>query len=269
MVRSNLVQCSPLERHELGLSAHAQWIHGSQASPLNVSLDTWLSDSECELAARFGHNSRRTQWLAARFVAKQLIVEHLRKTCSSPIKIDLRSVYIQSTDAAGRSIRPRVYVAGRLQDWSLSISHSESIVYVALSTQKSLSVGVDVIDMQSPNRARLSAWMSGRERQTFSAKGDRWCAARAWAVKEAVYKATNHGESFVPGELEVFRDRRGRLGCRLPDGQVPSTLQINSRESGGHFYVLAAASTGRRMKTAEHDRFTQRLNLLTFEDALL
>ncbi len=240
MVQSSLVQCNPPECHEFGLSARAQWIHGhgSQASPLN----TWLSESECELAARFGHRDRRYQWLAARFVAKQLISEHLRQTCSSPTKIDRRSVYIQSTDAAGRSIRPRVYVEGRLQDWSLSISHSESVVYVALSTQKSLSVGIDVIDMQSPNRSRLSAWMSGRERQTFSANGDRWCAARAWAVKEAVYKATNHGESFVPGELEVFYDFHDRIRCRLPDGRQKNTLQINSHESGGHFYVLAIAN---------------------------
>ncbi len=209
--------------------------------------NAWLSDSECELAARFGHHDRRYQWLAARFVAKQLIVEHLRQTCSSPTTIDLRSVYIQSTDATGRPIRPRAYVAGRLQDWSLSISHSESVVYVALSIQKSLSVGVDVIDMQSPNRTRLIAWMSGRERQTFSANGngDRWCSARDWAVKEAVYKATNRGESFMPGKLEVFRDRHGRLGCRLPDGQLPSSLQINNCESAGHFYVLAATSTSR------------------------
>lgn len=239
MVQSNLVQRNLPKCHEFGLSARAEWIHGHgpQASPLK----TWLSDSECELAARFGHNDRRFQWLAARFVAKQLITEHLRQTCSSPTKIDLRSVYIQSTDATGRSIRPRAYVAGRLQDWSLSISHSESVVYVALSTKKSLSVGIDVIDMQSPNRSRLSAWMSGRERQTFSANGDRWCAARAWAVKEAVYKATNHGESFVPGEFEVFYDFHDRLRCRLPDGRQKSTLQIDSHESAGHFYVLATA----------------------------
>ena len=230
-------------------------------------LSRWLSDAECELAERFRDQGRRLQWLAGRWVAKALIAEHLagqsdvrssRDQLNAGRSVDLRAVFIQSSDAVGRSARPRVYVRGRLQDWSLSISHSDSVVYVALATRAGLSIGVDVVELSRPDRRLLDRWMTAAERRSCepSASSVRrtetmstphpWCAARVWSVKEAAYKAVNRGESFVPGQLEVARDTSQRVTCQLPAGLTADTLQIDVREQDGHFFALATVRAKRR-----------------------
>ncbi len=230
-------------------------------------LGRWLSDAECELAERFRDPGRCLQWLAGRWIAKALIAEHLAETSArgqlSAIRpVDLPSVFIQSSDAVGRSARPRVYVRGRLQDWSLSISHSDTVVYVALATCGRLSVGVDVVELGGPDRRLLDRWMTAAERRSFdslaydtSAAALRsteamstqhpWCAARVWSVKEAAYKAVNRGEKFVPRQLEVARDASQRVTCQLSTGHPTDTLQIDVREQDGHFFSLATMQTQR------------------------
>jgi len=239
-------------------------------------LSRWLSDAECELAERFRDQGRRMQWLAGRWIAKALITEHIAEqldghldgpSSHDPLRasrsVDRRAVFIQSSDAVGRSIRPRVYVRGRLQHWSLSISHSDTVVYAALATRGGVSIGVDVVELSSPNRRLLDLWMTTAERRSYdpSAAALRstqfmstqypWCAARVWSVKEAAYKAVNRGESFVPGQLEVARDASQRVTCQLPAGHTADNIQIDVREQDGHFFALAATQDQRRAERSQ------------------
>jgi len=182
----------------------------------------WLSGSECAELARYRHAERREAWLAGRLLSKQLMTAE-NISCVS----DYRAIEILSIDVCGKGTRPIVSVGGRIRDWSLSISHSETAVFVALSQTPGLGVGVDLTPIQEYRPGFLKTWFTSGERQQVRIMGSRR-AAEVWAVKEAVYKASNTGETFVPRRIDVLAGPSGRFFCRY-DGQsstMPCAIRV-------------------------------------------
>jgi len=120
--------------------------------------------------------------------------------------------------------------------WSLSISHTSERVWVALSTVRNVSLGIDLTPLQVYGDGFVRTWFTPAEQAALrSAPPER--AAMFWAVKEAVYKACNVGEKFAPVAVEVRRTEEG-LRCTYRAVDLAETVDIQSRDYPGHAAIL-------------------------------
>jgi len=195
-----------------------------------VVLRDWLSLAERAELDCLGHDVRRRQWLAGRWLAKQLI----RRAIGG---VSLPDIQLLARDERGRGVRPRIRVPGRKLPWSVSISHSEHGVLVALAASESLSVGVDLADLRPDRAARFGA---GFRRLWFTPCEQRWLdvdpprrIATLWALKEAVYKACNAGESFFPQQIEIVPLESDGFRCRYR-GLPLEPISLNVCDLDGH-----------------------------------
>jgi phosphopantetheinyl transferase len=169
--------------------------------------DRSLSVVERQELGRWRDHARREAWVLGRLLSKRLIVAALGQR-----QLPLAQIEIRSRDDRDRGIRPRIRIAGELQPWSLSISHSDRGILVALSTVPGTHLGIDLAPIGVFRPSFLSLWFTEREQVwlTYSEPDE---IAAAWAIKEAVYKAANIGDSFAPQTIEVERRPGGRWGC--------------------------------------------------------
>ena len=167
----------------------------------------WLSPGEREQHSRFRDAGRREAWLFGRLLSKRLILDCFADTISDP-----RSIQIRSRDARGRAVRPCVLLDGRPQPWCLSISHSDRAVLVALCAAPGFSLGVDLVVCQTYPAGFLKTWFAPEEQAWLKQCGSEE-ASKLWAIKEAVYKAQNAGESFAPRRICVRRLRCQQYAC--------------------------------------------------------
>lgn len=196
----------------------------------------WLSDAECAELAQLRHPERREAWLAGRLLSKQLIAAE-----SGTAESDGRSIEVRSRDVHGKGTRPTISIGGSLrEDWSLSISHSDTAVFVVLSTAANLSVGIDLAPMTTYPSGFLKVWFTPREQQQVRTAGSRR-AAEVWAVKEAVYKASNRGETFAPRRIEVLAGPRGRFLCRNAGTTTSLSCEIRVKRIGQDIAAIALA----------------------------
>ncbi len=174
----------------------------------NADPRNWLSDAERREFARFRDEGRLQQWQAGRFLVKQLLNEQL-----VPGSTPWRDVEILSRDEDGRAVRPWVRIHGKPRSWCVSISHTQRGVLAAVSLSPGIQVGVDLAEREELNPQSLVFWFSAGEREQLR-EADARQTAVCWAVKEAVYKAINTGESFVPKKFEVFPQSWETYDCR-------------------------------------------------------
>lgn len=198
--------------------------------------EDWLSDAERRECERFRDEGRLRQWRAGRFVAKQLLNEQL-----VPWSTDWRDVEILSRDDHGRAVRPLVRIYQRPQKWCISISHSRRGVLVAVSLDSAMQVGVDLAEVEDLNPRSLVFWFSARERAKLR-EGNPRHAAVCWAVKEAVYKAINAGESFVPKKFEVFPRDFSAYECHHEGKSLKERSRITVWDVDDHVAVTAIVS---------------------------
>ena len=198
--------------------------------------DAWLSDAERRECERYRDESRMRQWRAGRRLAKKLLSEQL-----VPWTVDLSEIEILSRDDQGRAVRPEVRIQGKPKPWCVSISHSYRGVLVGISLNPRIQVGVDLAEKEELNPHSLVFWFSGRERQRLREAGAR-PAAVSWAVKEAVYKAINLGESFVPKKFEVFPRELGGYECRHEGKSLKDRSRISVWDVDDHVAVTAVVA---------------------------
>jgi phosphopantetheinyl transferase len=169
--------------------------------------EQFLSAGEREELCRWRDPASREAWMMGRFLSKQLVLSRLGDR-----RLDPASIEICSRDPQNRRVRPTVRVGGRLQPWNLSISHSKTALLAALSPMPEVAVGVDLTAVEEFSPGFLATWFTKREQIALSVSEPRQTAAY-WAIKEAVYKAGNCGESFAPRRIEIFPKEPGKYGC--------------------------------------------------------
>lgn len=206
-------------------------------SVFGLSPEDWLSETERRESARYRDARRLRQWLAGRWLAKQLLSEQLVPWCTNWQEIE-----IISRDGQGRAVRPTVRVNQSVQSWCLSISHSRRGVLVGVSLNSAIHVGVDLAEKEELNPQSLVFWFSAKERERLR-EGDGRRAAVCWAVKEAVYKAINTGESFVPRKFEVFPCDTGGFECHHEGKPLNERSRITVWDVDDHVAVTAMVSS--------------------------
>ena len=202
-------------------------------SALDADPQDWLSELERRECERFRDEGRLREWLAGRFTAKQLLYEQF-----VPWTTLWRHVEILSRDEQGRAVRPLVRIDQDQKPWCVSISHSGRGVLVAVSVEPAVKVGVDLAEVEELKPESLVFWFSAREREMLR-EGEPRRAAVCWAVKEAVFKAINTGESFVPKKFEVFQPAHGVYDCRYEGNSLKDRSRISVWDVDGHVAVTA------------------------------
>jgi phosphopantetheinyl transferase len=197
----------------------------------------WLSQREARELAQWRNARRRCNWLLSRFVGKRLVAE--------AAGVNPRDIEILSRDSQGRVNRPCLWRAGAPLPWSLSISHTDRGVLVALAATEQASIGVDLTldDRFSPRFAEL--WFTPAEQSWVREANSRKIGATIWAAKEALYKAVSDGESFAPREFEILADGQ----CRHR-GLLLADCQLQSWSVDGHLAALAVLPTNRTSNTS-------------------
>ncbi len=154
----------------------------------------WISPAETDELWQINDQQRRSQWMAGRRMAKQMIM-------GLTPGLDWSDVEILSRWRR-RGHRPQVRVRGDLMDWSLSISHTSVGVLVGLAFDKEMSLGVDLAREVPTDERFRQMWFTPREK--------RWLAGAPtsrtpilWALKEAVFKAGNGGQAWSPRGIEI------------------------------------------------------------------
>ena len=211
---------------------HAHLRYASMSNRSNHPVDlNWLNPAECSELARWRNDSRRSAWLEGRRLIKELIGDHFPQHRARPSVISICSI-----DEQVRSVRPTVSIDGHRQPWPLSITHSDRMVLVALSTSASTLVGVDLCQYRALPDSFVDTWFTSRERGRWqNLETEQIC--RSWAAKESIYKACNHGEPFMPRRIEVFWDA-DRCVCRYDDYEFGDELTVQNWTVDDHAAVM-------------------------------
>jgi phosphopantetheinyl transferase len=206
---------------------------------------SWLHDAERAECETRRDPKRRECWLLGRVLAKQVLKGRIARDGSN--ELHPQQIVIVSRDGLGRRTGPRVFIDGRLHGWCLSIAYSDLSIAVALTDGRRLRVGVDLVRRQPLGRGFAELWFSTRERDwtaaTDGSAADR--AATVWAIKEAFYKASNTGDRFAPGRIEVSCDDRGTHGIRVDDAKPPTICRAQTAISANHIIAIVTIETGR------------------------
>jgi phosphopantetheine--protein transferase-like protein len=190
--------------------------------------EDWLSPREQLELEQWRDARRRSGWLMSRVMAKHLLGETAGATATD--------FEILSRDALGRVNRPLVWRQGDRLPWSLSISHSDRGVLVALAPSDEAAIGVDLTQEQAFSQSVAETWFTAAELAWYRQTNSRQIGAYIWSAKEALYKALSDGESFAPLEFEVLADGQ----CRHR-GRGLSDCRVQSWTVDGHLAVLAVA----------------------------
>jgi len=182
----------------------------------------WLGPQERRELDRLRDTGRRQQWLAGRRLSKRLI-EPL-------VDVDrVADIQILTRDGRGRGVRPRIVVDSRELQWTLSISHADRGVLVAVAPTNEISLGVDLAGEVPRGAAFARLWFTALERCWLN--GDRGFPRRPrvlWALKEAVYKAANGGEPWNPRQIEVLSLASGGSRCMYRGRRLnPLALEVH------------------------------------------
>lgn len=161
----------------------------------------WLTRGEREWLRSFGAPQRVRQWLGGRWLAKQILITRLASMSFRPCDI-----HVESRDGRDRAVRPQVFLRGRLQPWTVSISHSDHAIYVAATTRADAKLGVDVVPLQRLSKRFVDYWFTDYERQWCLRSADPCAACLLWSLKEAYYKANNDGQPFAPRRIDVVTE---------------------------------------------------------------
>lgn len=198
-----------------------------------TDVTAWLSAGENARRAQIRNAGRREAFVLGRVALKQLLLAECRVHGSDP-----QALEIVSQDALGRKVRPQAILAGRTLPWSVSISHTETAVLVALATEPGVTVGGDLVAPDATAVRFLRSWFDPSE-QKLVARADAAEACRLWAIKEAVYKATNQDDSFLPRRVAIRRTPSDAYQATYRGRDLAPRCHIATWDLPGHVAALA------------------------------
>jgi phosphopantetheinyl transferase/NAD(P)-dependent dehydrogenase (short-subunit alcohol dehydrogenase family) len=164
--------------------------------------ENYLSPSEWAEYQAFTFDKRRTEWLAARILAKK-ILQHVAQRYFSPV--DLKAISL-TKDAHGKPQWTGPYAW--LSDCQLSLSHTEDWVWVVLNWQHGCYVGIDVEKVTERHpRFALDYLTPGEQAMAaLAAEQSHVLHTQLWACKEAYMKALGLGARLSFTDIEVLLD---------------------------------------------------------------
>lgn len=172
--------------------------------------------------AEFKNEGREVLWhIGRQFIKASVsqIVEHGSQFTKQAE--DVENFDVLTRTGLGRGIRPMVFCSGKSLPIRASLSHSDSLFALAVSSDPNTYVGIDIVNLTELEQTALDFWFTKRELAAL----DR-CTAMAqrnkqmsliWSLKEALYKAANFGEAFRPHRWEVVFNQ--------PDGAAEAFIQ--------------------------------------------
>ncbi len=182
--------------------------------------DIHWSPRELAERSRYRDACRQREWDTGRILAKDLLLDQdgLRpETCE-----------VLSVDANGRHVRPNVFWHGQRHPIPISISHQDGTIAVAIGMNPQLAVGIDVVSKRHLGSGFRESWFSPDE-QTWIEQGE-LCAATAWGIKEAFYKAVSDEEPFAPRQIEILRIAGDATSCRYRGSDFSERCAIDVQQ---------------------------------------
>lgn len=177
-------------------------------------------------------------WLLGRLLAKSLILR-----INSYAEMTWQDLSIQSRNEDNRPIRPVVWHSQQPLALSLTLSHFDRSVLVAVSADYQLCLGVDLVAPSAVKPAVQRRWFTDREQQ-FAIQSAT-VAGQIWAAKEAAYKALQRGEPFRPLRLEVTPTSPASCFCHYDAPWRPEPVKVKTWTTpAGHVAASTACARG-------------------------
>lgn len=192
----------------------------------------FLGEAEREEFLHWKDESRKRQWMAGRFLARQLIREMEQHQ-----NLSLNEIEILSRNEKGQSVEPKVFINGEKFQGSLSISHSDEIAWAVLSFKEKTRIGIDLVKEDQSDASHLLNWFSDREK-TVTDFSNPESIRLHWGIKEAVYKAINQGESFSPLKIEIINSPDGTYEFYVDGADITDRCTLQVRQFDHHTAVL-------------------------------
>jgi 4'-phosphopantetheinyl transferase len=155
--------------------------HQASAGDL-PAVDAWLTNDERAVLAGLVVANRRADWRLGRWTAKTLV--------AAVLGVPLRRVEVRAADDGA----PDVFVDGAVANWSLSLSHRDSVAAAAIASHPT-RVGIDLETLERRSDAFVREWLSSDEQAALPPTG----RARdvqvlcCWTGKEASAKLLREG----------------------------------------------------------------------------
>lgn len=163
------------------------WLEQNQADlPAHLA---WLSKSEADRFHTFRFAKRRMDWLLGRWTGKLAVATHLGLSQDDATLRDIEIV-------AAPSGAPEIFVARKLLDIAISLSHSGDVGVCALSNS-GRALGCD-LELIEPRGELFAAEYFTDDEQTLvrgtASEAERWrMVALLWSAKESALKALRAG----------------------------------------------------------------------------
>lgn len=221
-------------------------------SPLPRELAGWLTRTEQDRAERYRSAARQGSFVSGRYLAKRCLLRDSRFQPASDAPNVPAEIEILPDEAGGHGA-PVVRRGGRLQPWSLSISHTPRWTAVAACLHTQLRVGLDLVEMESGIRLN-DLWFSPDEQRIIRAATlPEQARLLLWSIKEALYKTLEPPARFVPRDWETrIADDDG--GLRFRYRQRPYVAQVRLlRIPHTLLLAVAAVQTGNTDRDGPND----------------
>ena len=159
---------------------------------VGAGMPAWLTPEEQRAFAAFRVPKRRREWLAGRWVAKEIVRQ--RHGLQGPEA--WQDIQIGSVRGGLEHGRPVYTLHGHPGPFALSITHCSGVALAALACRENLRLGVDLERVQLRGESFEAVALSGVEIERLRGVcGEtRWRAVtRIWVLKEALAKALGIG----------------------------------------------------------------------------
>ncbi len=197
-----------------------------------------LSGEERERFRSIRDSQTAATWLLGRLLAKTQILR-----INSYAEMTWQDLTIQSRNEENRPIRPIVWHSQQPLALSLTLSHIDRSVLVAVVDDEQISLGVDLVAPSAVKPSVQRTWFTDREQQFASQSAT--VAGQIWAAKEAAYKALQRGEPFRPFRLEVTPTSPASCFCTYDAPWRPEPVKVKTWTTpAGHLAAFTACARG-------------------------
>lgn len=190
-------------------------IHTATRAQLRTELHSSSLGEKFAIGAEmFLDPARKESWELSRFLIASRVFTLLKTDRSQDfLSPELSEIEVWTRNDQGRGIPPAVFIDNQPIPWTFSLSHAGDNYALAICRQPQLRPGVDLVNTSTFTQTALQMWFTQEERKYLVSQEEE-AAGTIWALKEAVYKATNCGEPFRPRQIEILPEGK-KLICRV------------------------------------------------------